>query len=379
MVAERIAASVLLLVVTGACRKEPAPPLSIREPDGGILLSAIDTIRGAENGFGSSAAILPLESGALVVAQGQQKQLRFFDSAGRSRAAAGRFGSGPGEFRMLSTRYGISGDTVWMYDPSLLRISGFDRNGVYLFTKDLVPKGISRPTSRPPVPSGMAPGGDILAMVSERGGRAQVVRVDAGGGSHPLLDVPAAKVQTITVHSARENRFVTIPFASAPIVAIAPNGERIARVTMPGQADGTAEIDVTMVSADGSQLYAARFSPRAVPVSEEDKDSALATLHHPGITPEQLAAIPQARALIPSVSAPVQKAFVGLDGALWILVRRTHAHFGWWVLAPDGKRIDSVIVASGLRLNGASSGVAFATRSDSNGFVDVVRLRIIKR
>lgn len=72
--------------------------------------------------FSRIAGAVRLTKGEMVVADGATQQLRLFDSQGRFLRSFGRGGSGPGEFRSLNWM-GRSGDTVFVYDSRLRRIT----------------------------------------------------------------------------------------------------------------------------------------------------------------------------------------------------------------------------------------------------------------
>src|SRR5689334_19461011 len=60
--------------------------------------------------------------GQIVVPLFEDRQLRIYDSTGARRARLGRSGAGPGEFGDFSS-LGWKGDTMWVADGSLRRIS----------------------------------------------------------------------------------------------------------------------------------------------------------------------------------------------------------------------------------------------------------------
>ena len=67
-----------------------------------------------------------LRDGSIVVANGGENRLLFFDEDGRLVDAAGRFGGGPGEFRNLTHVWRIRGDTLVAFDWLGARISVWD-------------------------------------------------------------------------------------------------------------------------------------------------------------------------------------------------------------------------------------------------------------
>ena len=70
-------------------------------------------------------------TGEIVVANGGSSELRVFDASGNHLKTFGRVGAGPGEFEALSW-IGRSGDSVYLYDYALMRVSVFSvRDGIH--------------------------------------------------------------------------------------------------------------------------------------------------------------------------------------------------------------------------------------------------------
>lgn len=72
-----------------------------------------------------------LSDGRIVIAHGDAKELRYYDSSGRFLKAAGRSGGGPGEFKGIEAVYPYRGDSVAVWDPDSRRISIFGPDGAF--------------------------------------------------------------------------------------------------------------------------------------------------------------------------------------------------------------------------------------------------------
>jgi hypothetical protein len=70
-----------------------------------------------------------LSDGRIVVADGGSLELRFYDARGAYVTAVGHEGEGPGEFRTLSGLEVGDGDTIYVFDRRLQRVSVFDTGG----------------------------------------------------------------------------------------------------------------------------------------------------------------------------------------------------------------------------------------------------------
>jgi hypothetical protein len=70
-----------------------------------------------------------LSDGRIVVADGGSFELRFYDARGTYVSAVGREGEGPGEFRLLSGLEVGEGDSIYVFDRRLQRVSVFGAGG----------------------------------------------------------------------------------------------------------------------------------------------------------------------------------------------------------------------------------------------------------
>lgn len=81
--------------------------------------------------FGYVAGAARLSDGRIVVADGRALVLRYFDARGRFIREAGRRGDGPGEFSAIRWMGECGGDSIFVYDPELRRLSVFAPGGGY--------------------------------------------------------------------------------------------------------------------------------------------------------------------------------------------------------------------------------------------------------
>ncbi len=105
----------------------------------------IGTLEGAEEYqlFQVSAA-LRLPDGRIVVGNGGTKELRLYDAAGRFVKRRGREGEGPGEFGAVGA-VGIAGDSLYVFDVELARVSVFDLEGAFSRSYPVRVPGIAFP------------------------------------------------------------------------------------------------------------------------------------------------------------------------------------------------------------------------------------------
>ena len=86
--------------------------------------------------FGAIVGAVRLSSGMFVVADRMNLQLRVFSPEGKHLKTSGGSGGGPGEFRTMLPIQRCAGDTMFVYDPGLFRISVFDPGGDFVRTLD---------------------------------------------------------------------------------------------------------------------------------------------------------------------------------------------------------------------------------------------------
>lgn len=73
-----------------------------------------------------------LSDGTIVVADGGEFQLKYFDAAGRFLRSVGRNGGGPGEFQGIAQLFTCGADSLVVWDPWQPRASVFDGRGQYV-------------------------------------------------------------------------------------------------------------------------------------------------------------------------------------------------------------------------------------------------------
>lgn len=106
----------------------PEPILEIGAA-GGHTTEELDRVAGA----------LRLADGRIVVADGGSSEVRFFGPDGALRRRTGGAGDGPGEFRALESIGRGAGDSLWVYDFALQRLSFLDPTGAVARTAPLRP------------------------------------------------------------------------------------------------------------------------------------------------------------------------------------------------------------------------------------------------
>jgi hypothetical protein len=124
------------------------PELALREE------LRIGSVEDAAIGFSRIVAIAVADDGSVFVLEGQDRHVRAYDADGRLRRVIGRQGSGPGELE-APTRFGLLGDTVWVYDLRNQRITLFRTTGELIGTVPTT--GVTVPVAVPGVTARVVP------------------------------------------------------------------------------------------------------------------------------------------------------------------------------------------------------------------------------
>ena len=213
--------------------------------------------------------VIPTRAGGAVLGQLQDRTLRYFDANGRPIGTFGRSGEGPGEFRQMVTG-GLKGDTVWVFDLTLLRLT--------LVTPD---RKLLR-TARASSGSGFPPyvravfGPDSLVLWGHgapRNGRFE--RAFLRGKAEPVgifpPSLPTSNLPVIADFppfgcSARSGAAgIAIPYCHRPTEAASGDGGRVAVLTKPEGADSQ-DYDLTVLSRAGDTLISRSYHPTRFPI-----------------------------------------------------------------------------------------------------------------
>lgn len=82
-----------------------------------------------DNQLHEVAGVVRLRDGGVVVADGGSASSLFYDAGGRFLHRVGGRGSGPGEFRRISSLQRLEGDSLLVFDGALARVTMLDAGG----------------------------------------------------------------------------------------------------------------------------------------------------------------------------------------------------------------------------------------------------------
>jgi hypothetical protein len=357
-------------------------------------------------------------NGCIAVPVYDDQQIRFYNSGGKKTGIFGRKGSGPGEFRNLIQRAGWIGDTLWVYDNALRRITYVSPTATLVRSEILAPKlnaGMRGGSGEPLGPeavlmfqpsavsaAGVITGAAMLAAGESNGAlktRSVVMTTTSDGADHLVIaPLPLNEDVSVTYRPGGGEASFTaaVPFVFAPITEYSADGNRVAFLTaMQSRTGSSYTITVLNVGRVTRSSLAQRETPKAAPVdtvfsrtyavpvlpiARATMDSALETFgalradgrprFPPGIG-DKLRELANGKA--PQAYAPVTGLVLGLDHTTWILLRKTAAGTPAVALDERGSVVARMTVPPRARIVQASRARVWVLETDDDGLASIVR------
>ena len=310
--------------------------------------------------FANVVGAARLSDGRIVIADGQSKEVRYFDQAGAHLLTVGGPGEGPGEFRLLMRLDRLPGDTIMAGGWPLGWAARFDPQGRYVGNTRLGP-------FFPSLLGHFMPDGSFLMDVYSRGGYGNEIEWFAANGEGGVFR-PTGHIVRITTDGdttrtdtlrtvvgeewfragqTRQNLAMRqIPFARNTVVAWTDNRLYVGET-------GSAQLEVRRY--DGTLERLIRWEGDSVRVTANDRadfrDVVIRDLTARGrqnrlVAFERwLAAVPY-----PDVKPVFNDLATDPSGRIWV---RAWSPAGaerdkWTIFAPDGKIIAGLEVPLGL-------------------------------
>lgn len=347
---------------------------TIGEPD--LIIGTADGP--PETQFASVVGITRLADGAVVVADDGLSELRYFRADGSFLGSVGGKGEGPGEFRVINAVGHTPGDSVWVYDFALRRVTVF-------------PTPNDLPVVHPlesPVPTLGAAGrledgsyvlaqywgsADVSDVVTEglRRDPAAVLRYDRFGRLADTVGFfPGREVALV----AERGRMVM----GAPLFGRTLSRVAAGRAVFVGSQEAPA---IEQYGGDGTLQMIIRFPDPGTAIDEAD----LRTAREARVAASPPARQAATRSFLDAIEhAPAQPAYGQLlvdgDGRLWVAEYRSDesAPREWWVFAPDGRWLGAVRMPEDFRPHEIGFDVVVGVSRDALG-VESVRVHPILR
>jgi hypothetical protein len=301
----------------------------------------------AEYVLGNVAGVLGTADGGVLVADGQAKNLRWYDAAGRHVRTVGREGAGPGEFRHVSRLVPYRADTVVVVDWMNRRITFLGGDGTVIRDESTRTGGETGTDD----PIAYAPDGS--AILRARPARADVPRGLARDtftlrrrsiGSGAYTELGSFPGTEAVYMDAGGGGFSVIARAFGPCACVVPLAD--------GFVAGTGEIpEMVRYDAQGHPERRIRWSGTRRPVTPSDVSAHRA---------RELASAQDRtwmEQLLGEMDYPQEMpvyANVVADAGENLWVRRydpePETAAEWWVFTPEGRLLGTVETPAGLRV-----------------------------
>jgi hypothetical protein len=385
-----VAISALAVLVGCGSSGESAPP----RPPIWTLESEI-RIDGHEHDFVHIHGLDVSSSGVIAITQSQDRNVRLFDNNGRPVASIGRGGQGPGEFE-APLRLGWIGDSIWIYDTTLRRVTIANGDGEFI---EVLPAPPSIVTNRPgPWPFAATvfhADGSFTGVFNQGPGLTDMPiwrsprPIEPGGmvyarvSSDHVFDRNIARSWLTSSFWSRPTVSGgsvggTHPFPNAVKVALDSQGTRLALVIAELE-ESPPYFRAVMLNTQGDTLYDRRYSFESMPIDRQTADSAIestATLLRSWDA--RAAAGYASYAYIPPAYPPVERAIVGYEGSLWLRLHAVGTNVPYLVLDASGEPIGRLTVPVSTEIVRADDAHVWTLETDAFDVQSVLRYRIFR-
>lgn len=173
---------------------------------------------GGEGDLYDVAGAVRLSDGRVAVADGGSREVRIYDSDGTLVSSFGGRGDGPGEFKLIQAMGALAGDTLWIYDFAMGRVSLLTPSDGVVRTVSLTPRlsapaMVGRRSDGTWVVAEMWGNGDPLAPLSEGLAR-EMAACALYGADGTLLDTLGLFPGREVLHRVEQGRMTmgAVPF-----------------------------------------------------------------------------------------------------------------------------------------------------------------------
>jgi len=352
----------------------------------------IGTAAGEKTSFNAIGDMAVSADGTIFITQPSDGTIRKIAASGKPEdvTVIGGRGRGPGEFE-APYDIGVDGDTVWVTDRSLDRVTFLSREGRYL-SSELFRRKVLRNTYLTGPPQFVL--GDHSALLVARPlplkiksvDRMPILRVTREGtildtvtwlmGGHPRLTVQVNGRHAVSLPQ---------PFDAVTIWAPDHHGDGIVLVDRtPATDQRHASFVVRRLDADGKSVYSSRIRYRPMPLTASDRDGMVVRLLARSHVPakEASSALKQRvlqKMWVPDFYPPVMDCILGEKGFVWLRLKdRPGPKSHWVVIDNNGHLAAQLSGPRSLRIYRADAEHVWASELARLRVPVVVRFRIQK-
>ena len=323
--------------------------------------------------------------GEIVLPEVQDHRVRIYDSSGTLVATVGRRGEGPGEFQYVGPVF-WDADTLVVWDVELTRGAYLRTDGTLIRTDagwflgpDFGASGVDSTYLRF-IPQAVDAEGAKLGTA--------YLQVSTGGrresAEHVILRESRDGERRVVASTPRlddERRMVVVgglgnpvPFVFRPRTEIAADGSRFLFMTAD-QSTLDPTYGLTLVRPTHDTVFSRSYAYPGEPIPDSVMDRGIAEMVPENNLARRFRA--RARELAPVVYPPADVT-LGLDGTIWVELRRTDSGTPVHVLSEAGDPIGTLRLPARSRVHQASMTHVWVTERDLVDLTSVARYRVIR-
>lgn len=338
--------------------------------------------------------------GHLYTTHFQETRVRRWTRDGMPAGTIGREGEGPGEFSRPSL-LGFFGDTLWVMDSRLYRVTYFTPDGTVLGT--VSPswqtgggEGSDRWAS-PPRPSRPLRDGTFLSVAPAwsdaiaRGNLSSVPYVNTDADGEALSTIwhqPYRSTDVLALLRKDGGTFSSQPFGDQPLTEVTDEGSFWVVDRRAYEGEGDATFSLTRIDTSGDTLLRREFpyDPQSLPVERVDSaaQSIAERLHgfmsrnQPDLSLASLRSDLVDAIYAPGYLPPLEDLKIASDGSIWLqrFVPTADGSAEWWILHPDGEPAGRAFTPAGLRVLHIDGDDVWGVESDEMDVDYIVRYRV---
>jgi hypothetical protein len=214
------------------------------------------------------------------------------------------------------------------------------------------------------------------------GDSAIIVLGKDGSVERRIAPAPPDSGMVVINRPGEQFRFAPVPFRRPPFIVTAAGGDRIAIATIVNTSGTSGTYRVTVLRTTGETVYSKTFPFTAAPITTAARDSAWARLdtaygRGSRMAEQNVELLRLLHERTPTSMAPFLSPYLGDDGSVWLRKNLPDAAPAEYVvLTPNGTLAPVVRLPGKLRLVSATASSIWATETDADGFVSLVRLNV---
>lgn len=316
----------------------------------------------------------------IVVPEPQDSRMRVYDSAGTLVTMIGRSGEGPGEFQHVGPVYWAA-DTLVVGDGRLARTTYFLADGTVARTEAFRFWNPNFDVGRPDStffafgPQAIDDEGAMLGVAYlnlRESVELVVLRVPPDGTPGVVASPPQYEDErwSVTI-SGLTNR---VPFAFQPQAEIASDGSGFLFMTAD-QSTLDPTYNLTLVRPTNDTVFSRSYAYPGEAIPDSAMERGIADMVPENNLARRFRAGARERA---PVVYPPADVTLGLDGTIWVELRRTDRGTPVHVISEAGDPIGSLLLPARSRIRQASLTHLWVTESDEFGLASVVRYQVIR-